>query len=105
MGLFTRLLRDFRYACRSWRRSPGLAAAAIATLALGIGANTAIFNVLEGVILDPLPYHSPIGWLWVALYNRTLGYPTNLSYPDFLDWRRSSRSFDQSPHLPMRASI
>jgi len=67
MGLFTRLLRDFRYACRSWRRSPGLAAAAIATLALGIGANTAIFNVLEGVILDPLPYPQPDRLVVVAL--------------------------------------
>ncbi len=95
MDLFARLLRDLRYAGRSWRKTPGLAAAAIATLALGIGANTAIFSVAEGVILDPLPYPHPDRLVVVALYNRTLGYPTNLSYPDFLDWQRTSRSFDQ----------
>jgi predicted permease len=94
MGLFAHLFRDFRYAGRSWRKSAGLAAAAIVTLALGIGANTAIFNVLEGVVLDPLPYRQPDRLVVVALYNRTLGYATNLSYPDFLDWQRSSRSFE-----------
>jgi predicted permease len=95
MDLVAGLFADFRYASRSWRKSPGLAAAAIVTLALGIGANTAIFTVLEGVVLDPLPYPRPDRLVVVALYNRTLGYPTNLSYPDFLDWRRNSRSFSQ----------
>ena len=89
------VFKDFRYASRSWRKSPGLAAAAIVTLALGIGANTAIFSVLEGVVLDPLPYRQPDRLVVVALYNRTLGYATDLSYPDFLDWQRSSRSFEQ----------
>jgi predicted permease len=95
MGSFAQLFRDFRYASRSLRKSPGLAAAAIATLALGIGANTAIFSVLEGVVLDPLPYRQPDQLVVVALYNRTLGYATNLSYPDFLDWQLNSRSFKQ----------
>jgi predicted permease len=95
MDLFARLLRDFRCASRSWRKSPGLAAAAIVTLALGIGANTAIFSVLEGVVLDPLPYPHADRLVTVVLFNRTLGYPTYLSYPDFIDWRRSSRSFEQ----------
>src|SRR5258708_6319547 len=95
MGLFAHLFRDFQHASRSWRKSPGLAAAAIVTLALGIGANTAVFNVLEGVVLAPLPYPQPDRLVVVALYNRTLGYPTDLSYPDFLDWQRSSRSFEQ----------
>jgi predicted permease len=67
----------------------------ILTLALGIGANTAIFSLLEGVVLAPLPYHQPDRLVVVALYNQTLKYPTNLSYPDFLDWQRSSRSFEQ----------
>ena len=95
MGSFAQLFRDFRYASRSLRKSPGMAAAAIATLALGIGANTAIFSVLEGVVLDPLPYPQPDRLVVVALYNRTLGYATDLSYPDFLDWQRNSRSFEQ----------
>lgn len=95
MELFDQFLRDVRYASRSLRKSPGFAAAAILTLALGIGANTAIFSLLEGVALSPLPYHEPDRLVLVALYNRTLGYATNLSYPDFLDWQRSSRSFEQ----------
>jgi len=88
-------VRDIRYASRSLRKSPGFATAAILTLALGLGANTAIFSVLEGVALSPLPYAEPDRLVLVALYNRTLGYATNLSYPDFLDWQRSSRSFEQ----------
>jgi predicted permease len=67
----------------------------IATLALGIGANTAIFSVLEGVVLDPLPYHQPDRLVVVLLFNRSLGYATYLSYPDFLDWQRNSRSFER----------
>jgi predicted permease len=95
MGLFAQLFRDSRYASRALRKSPAFAAAAIATLALGIGANTAIFSVLEGVVLDPLPYGQPDRLAIVALYNRSLGYATYLSYPDFLDWRLQSRSFEQ----------
>ncbi|MGA3043189.1 MAG: ABC transporter permease, partial [Bryobacteraceae bacterium] len=95
MGWLAQLFRDSRYASRSLRRSPGFAAAAIATLALGIGANTAIFSVLEGVVWDPLPYGQPDRLAVVALYNRSLGYATYLSYPDFLDWRLNSRSFKQ----------
>jgi predicted permease len=95
MGALNYLLRDIRYASRFLRKCPGLAAAAIVSLALGIGANTAIFSVLEGVVLDPLPYHEPDRLVVLALYNQTLKYATDLSYPDFLDWRRDSRSFEQ----------
>ena len=95
MDWFAGLFADFRYASRSLRKSPGLSAAAIATLALGIGANIAIFSVLEGVVLDPLPYHQPDRLVVVVLFNRSLGYATNLSYPDFLDWQRNARSFER----------
>ncbi len=77
------------------RKNPAYAAAAILTLALGIGANTAIFSALDGVVLKPLPYHEPDRLVIVALYNRSLKYDTYLSYPDFLDWTRDARSFEQ----------
>src|SRR3984957_2997733 len=88
-------MQTIRYGLRQLRRNPGFAVVAILTLALGIGANTAIFSVLDGVVLKPLPYREPDRLVLLALYNRSLGYPTNLSYPDFLDWQRTSRSFEQ----------
>jgi hypothetical protein len=53
------MLSDFRFALRSFRRSPGLIAAAILATALGVGANTAIFSVLQSTLLRPLPYRDP----------------------------------------------
>ncbi|MDQ2839577.1 MAG: ABC transporter permease, partial [Acidobacteriota bacterium] len=90
-----RFLRDLRYASRSLGKTPAYATAAILTLALGIGANTAIFSALDGVVLKPLPYPEPDRLVIVALYNRMLKYATYLSYPDFLDWQRGARSFDR----------
>ncbi|MGD0362207.1 MAG: ABC transporter permease [Bryobacteraceae bacterium] len=90
-----RVSRDVRYAARSLRKSPAFAATAILTLALGIGANTAIFSALEGAVLAPLPYRQPDRLVMVLLYNRALKYSTYLSYPDFLDWQREARSFEQ----------
>jgi predicted permease len=87
--------QNLKYGIRMLARSPGFAAVAVVTLALGIGANIAIFSVLEGVILSPLPYGEPDRLVLVALYNRSLKYATDLSYPDFLDWRRDSRSLEQ----------
>ncbi len=85
---------DITYAIRILAKSPGFAIVAILTLALGIGASTAIFSVLDGVVLAPLRYKDPDRLVALALYNRTLGYATELSYPDFLDWQRNAQSFE-----------
>jgi putative ABC transport system permease protein len=86
-------LSNVRHALRSLRRAPAFTLAAVATLALGIGANTAIFSVVNGVLLDPLGY--PDSGRLVIVWGRhtTIGQET-ASLPDFLDWRSEARSFE-----------
>jgi hypothetical protein len=81
-----------RYGLRTLAKSPGFAAIAILTLALGIGANTALFSVVNGVLLNPLPYPQP-GQL-VAIYGKTSGVDQGpISYLNFLDWQRDTKTF------------
>lgn len=84
--------QDFRYGLRMLLKAPGFTAIAIITLALGIGANTAIFSVVNGVLLNPLPYDHPDRL--VAIYSGTNEFDhSSISYPNFLDWVRGNSSF------------
>ncbi len=92
------LARDFRYALRMMRQKPGFAAVALSTLALGIGATTVMFTVIDGVLLKALPYLQPRRLLsihsYAASWNTALYGQQNVSYPDFLDLRNDSRTLD-----------
>ena len=91
-----------RIAIRTLARSPGFALVVILTLALGIGANTAIFSVFQAVILAPLPYPQADRLVWVRENNLALKREMSVSYPDFLDWLRDARSFEQMVGISFR---
>ena len=86
------LFQDVHFGARMLRKSPGFTAVAVLTLALGIGANTALFSVVNGVLLNPLPYPHPDQVVIASNTSSTLP-ETWISYPDFLDWVRDNHSF------------
>lgn len=86
------MLHDLRYAVRTLRNTPGFASAAILTLALAIGSNTAVFSVVNGVLLRPLPFPEQDRLFMLAEQNRQ-GAIRPPSYPTFLDWQTQSAAF------------
>jgi putative ABC transport system permease protein len=116
-GMLDDLRQDVRHGARGLLRTPGFTLVALLTLALGIGANTAAFSVIDGVLLRPLPYPQPHEL--VTLAERTeAGIINPVSYPNFLDWRERSQTLASMaamlrpwPHTvlgagdPLRASV
>jgi predicted permease len=95
IGFLESIWQDLRYAARMLRKNPGFTAVAVLTLALGIGANTALFSVIDAVLLRPLPFHDPARVVSVGsvdVKDSTQG--GEISYPAFLDWRARSHSFE-----------
>ena len=85
-------MQDLKYAIRMLAKSPGFAAVAILTLALGIGANTALFSVVNGVLLNPLPFPQP-DQLYAVYGMASASGETSVSYLNFLDWQKRNQSF------------
>ena len=86
--------QDLRYGARMLLKRPGFTLVAILTLALGIGANTAIFTVINAIILRPLPFGEPerLVWMWGRF---SQGNRASTSPPDFLDYRAQQHSFEE----------
>jgi putative ABC transport system permease protein len=95
------LMNDLKFAFRQLLKNPGFTAVAVLTLALGIGANTAVFSVIHGVVLRPLPYPEPdrLVTLWESSPERGIEQE-RVSGPNYLDWRVQNTSFEELAVMP-----
>jgi putative ABC transport system permease protein len=100
------IIKDSRYALRQLFRHPAFSLIAILALALGIGANTAIFSVVNAVLIRPLPYRAPEQLVWLWGTNPLNDIPKeNASYPDYKDWREQAQSFQSMAGFAKTTSI
>ena len=91
------MFTDLRHAARGLAKAPGFTAVVVAVLALGIGANTAIFSIVYGVVLKPLPFKDASRL--VALQTTTRGEPDDIAYLDMQDWAAQAKTIDRDGRL------
>ena len=91
-GSLERLMQDLRYGLRMLAKSPGFTVVAVLTLALGIGANTALFSVVNGVLFNPLSYPHPEQLVWLAESKPNFA-TGSISFPNFRDWQKDNHTF------------
>ncbi len=99
------MIADLKFALRQLAKAPGFTLVAVLTLALGVGANTAIFSVINAVLLHPFPYVDGDRLLFIGSTREGQG-PGNFmpdTYPDYLEWKRASRSFDELAYATGRS--
>jgi predicted permease len=88
------ILSDVKYAIRQMRKAPGFSTVVVIILALGIGANTTVFSIVDAVMLRPLPFAQPQRLVEVKASEEQHFESSDVSYPDFFDWRAQARSFE-----------
>src|SRR5437762_2956121 len=95
------LFQDLKYGLRMLAKNPGFTAIAVLTLALGIGANTAIFSVVDAVLLKPLPFRDSSRLM--VLHEANPRQPrVSVAYPNFFDWRQQNRVFEDMASFQSR---